>query len=151
MKILYDQLRKYLQSEKAVAATEFALTAPMLMFLMVSIIDLGSYIRDRMRLEQISRASVDYIMQGGEEDNIQTDVLSFFDPSHVDSYTLNTERICTCSDGFATDCSAITCDHGDYSRQYVQVTVDRVFTTFMPYPGIPQQMSLSGSARMRLD
>ena len=39
----------------------------------------------------------------------------------------------------------------DYSRQYFQVTIDRTIRTLFPYPGIPDELNLQGSARMRLD
>ncbi|MEK7802264.1 MAG: TadE/TadG family type IV pilus assembly protein [Pseudomonadota bacterium] len=144
-------LQTYFSSEEAVAATEFAMIAPFLILLMVGIMDLGSYIRDRMKLEQISRASADYVLQGGSEENIQTDVLAYFDAARADTYTVTTERVCTCEDGLAQSCSAVSCGFGDYSRQYIQVTVDRTFSTLFPYPGISPQMSLSGFARLRLD
>lgn len=144
-------LRTYLQTDKGVAATEFALAAPMLILLMVGILDLGSYIHDRLKLEQISRAAADYVVQGGSEENITLDVLSYYDATRTDSYTVVAERVCTCNDGAAQDCSAVSCEFGDYSRQYIQVTIDRTFSTLFPYPGIPSEMSLSGFARLRLD
>lgn len=144
-------IKKFIRSESGAAAVEFSFIAPILLLLMVGLMDMGMYIRDRMKLEQISRAAVDYIMQGGQEDNIQTDVLTYYDSENAESYTITPERVCTCSDGATQDCSAMSCSHGDYSRQYVQVTVDRTFTTLFPYPGIPREMSLSGYSRMRLD
>lgn len=142
---------KFIASESGAAAVEFSFLAPILILLMVGLMDMGTYIRDRMRLEQISRAAVDYLMQGGQEENIQMDVLAYYDSENSGSYTITPERICTCGDGVAQDCSAMSCSTGDYSRQYVQVTIDRTFTTLFPYPGIPQEMSLSGYSRMRLD
>jgi hypothetical protein len=118
---------------------------------MVGLTDIGIYIKSRMQLEQISRASVDYVMQGGSESNIKTDVLDYYDPDHADSYLVSTERFCTCADGEAQDCSALNCGSGDYSRQYFEVTINRTLKTLFPYPGIPEELNLQGSARMRLD
>ena len=99
----------------------------------------------------MSRAAVDYVLQGGSEDNIQTDVIAFYDPSDIDSYTLTTERVCTCSDGLAQDCASVSCETGDHSRQYFQVSLERTYTPFISYPGIPDELELAGNARMRLD
>ena len=141
----------FAKSEAGVAAVEFALIAPILILLMVGLTDMGLYIKSRMQLEQISRASVDYVMQGGDENNIGTDVLNYYDAEHATSYSINTERFCTCADGETQDCSALNCGAGDYSRQYFQVTLNRTVSTLFPYPGIPDELQLQGSARMRLD
>lgn len=150
MKILCSP---FLKSESGAAAVEFAMTAPFLILLMLGIFDLGTYIHDRMRLEQISRAAVDYVMQGGPDENITNDVVAYYDPEGTEAglYDVSSDRICTCSDGVAQSCDNVTCGSGDYSRQYVQVTINRSYTTVFDYPGIPSNMSLSGSARMRLD
>lgn len=143
----------FLKSDSGAAAVEFAMTAPLLILLMVGIFDMGSYIRDRMRLEQISRAAVDYVMQGGQDENIKQDVVSYYDQAGTDAglYDVSSERVCTCSDGVAQSCSAVSCGSGDYSRQYVEVTINRTYTTLFDYPGIPHSINLAGSARMRLD
>jgi len=141
----------YLKNECGAAAVEFSFLAPLLILLMVGIMDMGIYIRDKMKLEQISRAATDYLMQGGVEENIVTEVLPYYDENNTSAYTVLAERVCTCSDGSAQDCSAVSCDPGDYSRQYVQVTVDRTYTTMFPYPGIPEEIQMSGYSRLRLD
>lgn len=141
----------YLTSERGVAAVEFSMIAPILILLMVGIMDMGMYVRDQMKLEQISRASVDYVLNGGLDENIGTEVLDYYDPEHASDYTITTERVCTCSDGAAQECGAVTCEFGDYSRQYVQVSIDRNFSTLFPYPGIPDELTLHGYSRMRLD
>lgn len=141
----------FFKSESGVAAVEFSLVAPILIFLMIGLMDMGIYIRDRMKLEQISRAAVDYVMQGGLEENITTDILNYYDQAHADQYTISTERVCTCSDGVAQTCDAVSCDSGDYSRQFFQVNIDRTFQTTFPYPGISDEISLKGHSRMRLD
>lgn len=144
-------IKNYFSSECGVAAVEFSMLAPILILLMVGVMDMGLYVRDKMKLEQISRASVDYVLNGGLEENIQTEVLEYYDSEHVSDYTVTAERVCTCSDGVAQDCGAVTCDFGDYSRQYVQVSINRNYSTLFPYPGIPEELTLNGHARMRLD
>lgn len=139
------------KNNSGAAAVEFSFIAPLLITLIVGLMDMGNYIHSKMKLEQISRASVDYMLQGGEEANIRNEVLNYYAGSDANTYTLTTERVCTCADGTARDCSAISCGSGDHSRQYVQVSVDKTFSTLFPYPGVPSEMSLSGSARMRLD
>ena len=119
--------------------------------MMVGLMDLGLYVRDKMKLEQISRAAVDYVMQGGLEENIEEDIITYYDASSVPSYSVTTDRVCTCSDGVAQTCDAVSCDFGDYSRQYFQVKIERTYTTTFPYPGISNEIVMDGYARMRLD
>lgn len=90
-------------------------------------------------------------MQGGQEENIDQDIVTYYDSENAEKYTVTTERICTCSDGVAQTCDAVSCDFGDYSRQYFQVNVQRTFETSFPYPGIRSEIDMSGFSRMRLD
>ena len=141
----------YSKSENGVAAVEFSMIAPILILMMIGLMDLGLYVREKMKLEQISRAAVDYVMQGGQEENISEDIVTYYDSEHAGDYTVTTERVCTCSDGVAQSCDAVSCDFGDYSRQYFQVNVARTYETSFPYPGIRNEIDMSGFARMRLD
>lgn len=149
--IMIGFFAKLLKNEDGVAAIEFAMVAPFLILLMVGIMDMGMYIRDKMKLEQISRAGVDFVLQGGQDSDIESNVVSYYDPDNTTAYTVTSERVCTCGDGIAQDCTAMACPQGDHSRQFVKVDVSREFSTLFPYPGLPQTMTLSGSARMRLD
>jgi Flp pilus assembly protein TadG len=142
-------IRGFFRKTDGAAAVEFSFIAPVVLFLMLGTIDFGIYIKERMKMEQIARASVEYVLQGGYEENIHTDVVSYYDGSG--QYEISTNRMCTCSDGVMVSCGEEMCPTGDYSRQFVQVDLVRTFTPLFSYPGIPASLTLRGSARLRYD
>jgi Flp pilus assembly protein TadG len=141
--------RNFLKNTDGVAAVEFSLLAPVVLFLMLGTIDFGIYVKERMKMEQIARASVEYVLQGGYEEGIQTDVVAYYDESN--RYEVTTSWMCTCSDGAMAACGEESCPAGDYSRQFVQVDLSRSFAPLFPYPGLPTALTLHGNARMRYD
>ena len=63
------------------------------------------------------------------------------------SVTASASNFCTCS-GSTVDCST-TCN-GTAPSGYVSVTTNYTFSSVIAYPGVPQTVSLSRTARMRV-
>ena len=61
--------------------------------------------------------------------------------------TTSASNFCTCS-GSTVACTS-TCS-GVAPQGYVSVTANYTFTPTLPYPGIPQTVSLSRTAKMRV-
>ena len=152
----------YFKSERGVAAVEFALITPMLLLLLMGIYDYGMFLNQQMRLESTARAAAEYINQGGEEDNLQADVVNMMNldanSGSADSLQLQTEYICECTGGEVLACddeeASCTADDEDtetYIRRYVIVNVNMTFDTLFPYPGLPEAVPLSGSVRMQIE
>lgn len=141
----------YFYKEDGAAAIEFAFSAPLLLILILGLVDMGSYIQSRIKLEQIARASADFVLQGGDENQIEEVVIGYYDSNHSNEYDLETQRICTCSDGVEQSCGAVSCGQGDHSRQFIDISLSKNYSTHFSYPGIPSTVSLSGQARLRLD
>ena len=141
-----------------VAAVEFALVAPILLFALVGIIDTALYIHDKMKVEAAARASVDYVIKSnGDDEALMMSVLSgYFDDGSSentwqDALDYEVSLYCECaSDGVEMDCSE-SCDAGDYKRRYFGVEVSKLHKTLMSYPGLPPTMTLQGGAKIRLD
>ena len=154
--------RSYVRSERGVAAVEFALVAPMLLLLLMGIYDFGMFLNQQMMLESTARAAAEYINQGGDEDNLQADIVNMMsldaNSGSADSLQLETEYICECTGGEVLVCDdedvSCTADEDDtdtYIRRYVVVNVNMTFDTLFPYPGLPESVPLSGSVRMQIE
>jgi hypothetical protein len=63
------------------------------------------------------------------------------------SVTASASNFCSCS-GSTTDCTS-TCS-GAAPNGYVSVTANYTFNTLIPYPGLPQTVTLSRTAKMRV-
>ncbi len=153
-------IRKFYKSQDGVAATEFALISPVLVVMLIGVIDVGFYTNEKMKAESAARATVEYLLSSGEEENILEDVLSLFfqdrdessneDISWSNDLAVETGYVCECSDGEEISCTA-SCDSGDYRRRYVEATVTKNYHPFMAYPGLPSSMPVEGYARLQKD
>ncbi len=144
--------RDFIENEEGVAATEFALLTPVLVLILMGVIDFGMYFNERMQMENLARASVDYVLAGGNENNIMQNVIvpNLDDPEEEQSeIDMTIEDVCECDDGDTVSCSTGSCGSGDYKRRFFSVNLSRNYSTVFPYPGIPASMEISGHARMQ--
>jgi Flp pilus assembly protein TadG len=64
--------------------------------------------------------------------------------------TVSSRTFCGCmTNASEVDCSTATCD-GATPCGYVEATATYVFTPILPYPGIPEEVNISSSARFRV-
>ena len=143
---------RYLHADDAVAAVEYALFVPILTLLVVAMADYGLYLHHRMMMQELSRAAVEYISQGGKEDDIEANVFenspvylaATADGRTVETYT---DKSCECRDLVTTTCTS-SCGTGDYLRTFYSVTVFSTYTTILPYPGLPDSVNITGYTTM---
>lgn len=149
----------YFFRNDGVAAVEFALVAPFLLLLLIGLYDLGSYMNQKMRLENAARAAAEYVNQGGDEADLQSDIvlLTEFSASSesLDTLQMETEYVCECTGGAVVDCDTGTCDDGSgdtdtYMRRYFLVNLNMTMQPVIPYPGLPGALGLSGDARIQV-
>lgn len=143
---------RYQIDKEGVAAVEFALIVPILAMLMIGLMDFGLFINAEMKLENMARASAEYVVNGGDEANIAQDVLAYaYTPDSVNSFDdiqIITATTCECDDGTAVDCGG-SCDGTGYMRRFFAVELDLEYMTVFPYPGLPDSITLIGHARLQ--
>jgi Flp pilus assembly protein TadG len=138
--------RRFQKSSEGVAATEFALIAPVLVALLLGTIDYCLYMNTQIRLELATRAAAQYMLNGGDPDNIVNDVVIpsslGVDVSTADDVVVRQDVICRCNDGTELSCDE-TCGAGDYERHFVEVELTVNYTApFLPYVGLSTSMPL---------
>ncbi len=149
-------ITRFLKNESGVAATEFALVAPILIFLLIGVFDYGMLVRERMKMENIANSAADYMVAGGDEDYLAEDLLQNYFPDDdeqtVSTISIETERVCECESGSSISCEADICSGGesDYKRQFQTVEVSRPYQLLFAYPGLEQEQVLRGRARMQV-
>lgn len=144
---------RFLENTNGVAAVEFVLIAPILLLLLIGLVDFGLYINAKMKLENMARASSEYVRNGGDPNNLTADVLAYSGSSDsansFDDITLTTSNVCECDDNVETDC-ATGCAADGYMREFIIINLDMTYNTLFPYPGLPGSIPLSGRARMQI-
>ena len=142
---------KFLRNNEGVAAVEFALIAVPLTFLMIGLFDYGMYLNTTMKLENTAWSAAVYVTQGGDPANLEDDVLT---PSGLGltADDMAADYSCTCRDGSAVSCDG-TCDAdaSDYMRRFYEVSLDMDYQTLLRYPGMPDEINLTGHTVLRVN
>lgn len=153
---LFSELKSYRVNLHGVAATEFALIAPILMLMVIGIVDYGFYINHAMKVENTARAAAQYVVQGGDIDSISDDVMAtsgipIDEEQEGEEPVLAASMICTCADGEEVECDiGDICGVEDYPRNYITVTINKRYETFMPYPGLPDSLPIKRTIRLQV-
>lgn len=147
---------EFLGCDKGAIAVEYALILPVLSLLLVAVADLGMYIHQRMMVQDLSRAAAQYVIHGGNPEDVEENVFtgSFVAQraaSEGRTVTYTAVKECECSDGATVSCSSGTCPAGDYLRSFFTTSVESSFMPIFPYPGLPSTMILRGASHMQYD
>ena len=126
---LSSRMRK--TRRRGVATAEMALLLPLMVMLLLGVIDFGRIFYEAMAVVSAARASVSY----GENLSQDTEI------------SVTVERFCECADGSLVSCSSV-CASGP-SLVYVKATAEKTFRTLIPYPGIPDPVTIRRIAYMR--
>lgn len=150
MKTLF---KRYRECIKGVAAIEYALVAPFIGLLALGVVDYGIYIHKGIILQDVARASAQYVVAGGDPAQIvanvknQSDLFTVSDPQLVIINFAGTKE-CTCSDGIVISCTS-TCSSGDYLRSFYAVTIDATYQPLISFPGLPSSIPMRGYSRLQ--
>src|SRR5881396_735157 len=150
---------RQLERRRGLAVTELSFV------LFIGILDFGRVYYSAIAVSHAARAGVQY----GAQDNVKSGDFAGMRQAasdalgDVSNFTVTACRYCRCADGTGscTSCNAggDGCSTGsgclgtcssDAPQVFVQVTVEKVFTTLFPYPGLPSTADLNRRATMRV-
>ncbi len=138
------------QCDAGMSAVEFALTAPLLVLMLLGMADMGLATNEKMRLVSAARAGA----QSGYGNSANTAAITqaVTGASGLNGGAVNVAvaTSCGCADGSTVACGG-TCAGGGSSRTYVTVTVTESYALLLSYPGFASPVTLSASATLRVD
>lgn len=143
-------IKRYTSNQDGASAVEFALLAPFLIVMLVGTYDFGIFIKEKMQLQNTAQVVAQYIAKAQDDSNAQVIADEVYSGSN-DDLDLNTEFFCECSDGIAAECPIVCNDEDDFQRRFVTVSVSGNFEAVFPYPGIPDEINMESSVRVRVD
>lgn len=153
MSNIKKKIAGFKKDKTGVAAVEFALIVPILLLLLVGLIDYGLYINTEMKLENMARSAADYVANGGDEENLEDDIVAFGfapdDKNDFDDIVITTELTCECDDADVIVCDN-ACPDGEYKRRFIEVIMELEYDPLFLYPGLPSSMVLTGDARLQM-
>lgn len=146
-------MKRFLASQAGTSLIEFAVVAPVFLFMMVGIIEVGRYTYYGIVASHAARAGVQYGAQnlitaaapaGGAIENAALN-----DAGSPAGWKATHSIICT-NGGSQVTCPAGASIAASNLVYYVQVKVTGTVKSLLQYPGIPQQSSFTATATMRV-
>jgi Flp pilus assembly protein TadG len=136
-------------SERGASLVEFALMLPLLGLLLLGVIDFGRAYYLSIEINNAAYAGAMYGASNSADTTGMTNA-ALADAPDVQGMTATPTIGCECSDGSGVtpNCSSPpSCSVNVVN--YVQVKTSTTYNTLIPWPGIPRQLTLTGSAVLR--
>ncbi|HEX3458358.1 MAG TPA: TadE/TadG family type IV pilus assembly protein [Candidatus Baltobacteraceae bacterium] len=147
-------MKRFLTAQAGTSLIEFALVAPVFLFMLVGIIEVGRYTYFGIVAAHAARAGVQYGSQnlvtaasppGGAIENAALN-----DAGNLSGWKATHAIICTNAGAQITCPISASGVIGPNLVYYVQVKVTGSVSSLLQYPGIPPQSSFTATATMRV-
>ena len=131
---------------------EFAISASVLFLLMAGAGDFARVFYNAITLANASGTGAFY----GSQNTIksvghgETEIAAVDDTRNLDGATSTSEMFCDCPDGTSPDCITGTCPGYGQPRIFVRTVVQQTFDTYLPWPGIPDDVPVSREPIIRV-
>lgn len=143
-------LIRFWNDRAGTSIVETAILLPAMLLLCCGTMDFARVVYAGIEIASAARAGVQYgaLTPGNSGDTSGMAQAALTDAADLGStVTASASNFCTCS-GATVDCTS-TCS-GIAPEGYVSVTANYTFNSLLPYPGIPQTVLLSRTAKMRV-
>jgi Flp pilus assembly pilin Flp len=148
---------KLKKNNDGVAAVEFALIAPVFIFMLVGMVDFGVYMNAQMKLENLAYAAATYVKMKGDDDALEENVLVQSGlgigvddgGGYTGDYSWVMDTVYECAGNVITT-EDDDCGDGDYRRKFYEFEITKVHTPFIPYKGLDSSITLTGYARLQM-
>lgn len=132
---------------------EFAILAPVFVFLLIGLIEVGRFAYFGILAANAARAGAQYGAQSlstaADTVGMQSAALNDGNQS-ASTWSVTPTNLCSLSGGTPAPCPSPGATPPANTIYYVQVQVSATFHSLLNYPGIPRSVPISGSATMRV-
>ncbi len=142
---------------RGTSTVEMAMILPVLLLLALGAVDLGRMFYDAVGVANAARAGLSYgsLSEAYSQDTTKiTEVANADAVSLQGGVTLNVTRICHCVEGnqhTQVDCESGPCSGGWDPWVYLKVQASKTYSTMLPFPGVPDSVSITRDAYMQVD
>jgi len=145
---------KRVADNRGTSAMEFALLAPVIVFLLIGVIEVGRYMYFSVLASHAARAGVQYASQNTETaadagaNGSGTRNAALADAQNLSAWSVQSSVTCTIASQAST-CPSNTANSVPANlTYYVVVKVTGRFTSLLNYPGIPNSFPITATAIM---
>ncbi len=150
--------RKNPRRQRGNAVIEFAIAMPMLLLLMFGAIDFARVYYHAVTLANAAGTGAFYGAQNnvtaGHYDGMSQRARE--DSLDIPTMSASSSRFCDCPQGYeitgkkTVDCLTELCPGYGMPRAYARVQTSEAFTTVVPWPGVPDSLTVGRIATMRV-
>ena len=145
-----NRMRSLWRSDAGSSIVEFAILAPVFVLLLIGLIEIGRYTYFALLAANAARAGAQYGAQNliTADDTTGMNSAASQDGQNLANWTVTATPLCSVSGAAPATCAgggAVT-----NTIYYVEVDVSGTFTSLFRYPGIPQNVTVSGKSVMRV-
>jgi Flp pilus assembly protein TadG len=145
-----NKATKLARSESGASLVEFAIVAPVLISLLVGLIEVGRYTYIAILAANAARAGVSFgaqnLVNAANASAMQSAALA--DAQSFPSMSASPTVFCSADGTTVVSCPPTTSPSPTY--YYVEVTTTGTFKSLFNYPGIPNNIPITGQAIMRV-
>ena len=146
-------VRGILQDCRAVSAVEFAITAPLLIGMLIPLVDLGLGIAKNTQLRNAAQAGAQYaLVNGWDSTAIQSAVTNATTLSPIQALPAPSQS-CGCPTGTTVSsatCGSV-CSNGANAGTYVTINARSTYTPVIPYPMLGSSVTLVATSTVRIN
>jgi len=146
------------RAESGAALVECAVAAPVILFLLIGLIEIGRFAFFSILAANAARAGAQY---GAQDLTTAFDSVGIQNAAVQDGQSLSNwsapgagvtvQQLCAVNGGTPAPCATSgTPGPPQNTIYYIQVQVTGVFNSLLNYPGIPNSIPISGSSMMRV-
>lgn len=143
-------IKRFIRSDRGASMAELALLAPVLIFLVIGVIEIGRYMFFGILAAHAAEAGAKYGSQNlyTAQDNAGIISAAKIDGQSLSQWSVNPSHTCAQNAAIAGTCLTGTPSPG--TIYYVTVQVTGRFQSLLNYPGIPTSIPVSATATMRV-
>jgi Flp pilus assembly protein TadG len=143
-------------SRRGAVTVELAMLAPIMAMMLIGAIDYGSFIFQKLEVQNASRAGVQYAIQTSSNVTDSTGIEAVVRAASdlPTGATVTSATFCGCVDGTESSTDSIgscsgDCSGGEFPALSVRVTVTNTYTSLFDYPGIDDSLTMVGETVMQ--
>jgi Flp pilus assembly protein TadG len=149
------RLRAIIGARSGTSTVEFAVSAPILLGLLVPVADLGMAFAQRQQVQQAVQAGAQYASFHPWNRNSPTDIANAVRNASTLSGVAVTPapfQVCGCPNGSAvtTVTCGSTCSNSQTAGYYVVVSAEVSYTPILPYSALASGTTLAGQSTVRI-
>ena len=148
-------LKRLLSARDGASVVEFAVSAPLLLGLLVPVVDLGMALAQRQQVQQAVQAGAQYASFHPWHSNAPNEIADAVRAAgSMTGLTVTPApyQVCGCPNGNAVTMATCgtTCANGLTAGYYVVVGAQVPYTPVLPYSALPSQVTLTGQSTVRI-